>query len=81
MPKYTVRGNELLDVVYTIEAPTEGEAWEKLDACLNNRDWYSDEDGNHIPCDPDDFTREHTGGPMSVPDTWELFDEEGERLL
>ena len=81
MPKYRITGKESMDVEYIIEAPTEGEAWEKLDACLNGRDWYPDESGKHIPCDPSDYRRYVIGNWISVPDTWELFNEDGERLL
>ena len=80
MPKYTIEGQEIINVVYTIEAEHEGAAMEKLDACLNDRDWYVEEDGSHVPCDPKDYVRE-VKGIQPVPDTWCVLDENGELLL
>ena len=80
MPKYMIEGQEVVNVVYTVEADTPANATEKLDACLNDRDWYVAENGSHIPCVPKDHVRE-VKGIQPVPDTWCVLDEKGEFLL
>ena len=81
MPKYTIRGTELVTVTYEVGASTEDEAWENLSACLEGRDSYPDGKGNRISCDSTDFTRKVIGKPCPDIESWELFDDTGERLL
>lgn len=80
MPKFIIEGQEITCAVYTVEAETPMDAMEKLDTCLNGRDWYPAEGGKRVSCDPKDYTREDRG-TIPVPDTWCVVDEDGEFVL